>query len=216
MMTSNKNTYEILFSPILSKTKTGEKNIDSNIIIRFEDYDKLTDSANSDNSTDSANYDKLTDMEKTIEIKYLGFIFQNSSGLRIFLQSPNKRYSLCANVFGDVWISSSCGEIRWIFKSVGKLFKNFNDTDQMGEPNISYTSQGQFVFLLDSHIVFSTYAYSVNSIVKKPQIKYKHISKYHVEQVIDTDSIQTICRTTTFCLDNKGNIQIITPTRIMN
>jgi hypothetical protein len=113
---------------------------------------------------------------------------------------------LCANIYGDVWIGSSYGEIRWIYRNPSNL-ANTN----VGEPKIIYTKKGLFVFLLDDKILYYTNDfYDKTSIIKnKPTNIFVTISKYHVQRI--SSHVQTSTYTDkniSLNLSNKGQIKI--------
>jgi hypothetical protein len=145
------------------------------------------------------------DNDQTI-FKILKYICQSSTGLRIFIKSPNKVYSLCANIYGDLWIGSSYGEIRWIYRNPSN-YKNVRIN--IGEPNIIYTKKGLFVFLLDDKVLYYTNDFFDRKIVKPIQTQ-TIISKYHI-QIISTQNTYSQINSEdvfTIGLSNQGVITI--------
>ena len=136
--------------------------------------------------------------------KSLEYIFQSSTGLRIFIKSPNNIFSLCANIYGDLWIGSSYGEIRWIYRNLSNSTKTY-----IGEPNIIYTKKGLFLFLLDDKVLYHTDKFFDRKFLK-PVEKQIILSKYHVQIISNNNKHTCLCSQDEFKinLSNKGIIII--------
>jgi hypothetical protein len=149
----------------------------------------------------------------------LNFIFQNSNGLRIFTKSPNAIYSLCANIYGDLWIGSSYGEIRWIYRNPSYLVRNIYSLINkftnipIGQPNIIYTKKGLFVFLLDDKVLYYANNLVVRSSINKSSqnqaMKHIVISKYHIKLVSNSNiNIPESEIDIGLSLNNKGQLEL--------
>ena len=171
----------------------------------------ITESTKTESTkTESTKSDQpITDLARfsieSDQFKLLSYVFQSSDGTRVWLKSPNKIFSLCGNIYGDLWIGSTYGEIRWIFRNKPSSNSKYN---MMGEPNILYLENGLFVFLLDNRVMYWTKEYrSLNSSVKKNHLQTEiYFSKYHVQ--IIPPKITEPAKPIGIFLTNAGKISI--------
>lgn len=81
--------------------------------------------------------------------KIIPFFAQNSDGERIFMISPNKMFSLRANVNGDLFILTSYGQVCWIHHSRNK-------SEIYGTPFLELSNYGELIFSIDDNVIFSS------------------------------------------------------------
>jgi hypothetical protein len=84
------------------------------------------------------------------------FIVQSSSGERTFCISENKKFSLRANVKGDLYILSGFGQVCWICNN-----SRLRDNSIYGQPILELSNHGEIIFSIDGRILFTS--------IKQPQ-----------------------------------------------
>lgn len=79
------------------------------------------------------------------------FIIQSSSGERTFCISENKKFSLRANISGDLYILSGFGQICWICNNS----RSRNNTIY-GQPILELSNHGEIIFSINGTILFNS------------------------------------------------------------
>jgi hypothetical protein len=79
------------------------------------------------------------------------FIVQSSRGERTFIISENKKFSLRANICGDLYILTGLGQICWICNN-----SRYGDRNIYGQPILELSNYGEIIFSIDGRILFTS------------------------------------------------------------